>query len=126
MRQGKSKKGGKSKVEVEELVSKFKAFLFIYDIFRRERGLPAHVKNIFEVTSSMSDKLGRICRYVKHQERNDPKEDWPDGMTTEISGLLVYMIMILDYYNVDISSGMTLELKKAVKQHSKKIRKKPR
>ena len=67
----------------------------------------------------MSDKLGRICRYVKHQERNDPKSDWPEGMTTEMTGLLAYMILLKNYYNVDFVKGMELEFDKAVEQHKK-------
>ena len=106
-------------VQIEELISEFKTFLLIYDIFRKEQGLSANLENVFEITTSMQDKLGRICRYVKHQERNDPKPDWPEGMTMEMAGLLVYMIILLNYYDVDISDGMRLELKKALKQHVK-------
>ena len=107
-------------VKVDELAREFKNFLFIYDIFRKEQGLSANLKNVFEITSSMSDKLGRICRYVKHQERNDPKPDWPEGMTTEMAGLLLYMILLMNYYQVDITNGIRLELEKSVEQHAKK------
>jgi len=110
----------KDSIRPEEVVEAFNDFLTLYDFFRRENGLSSHIDNVHEIITSMTDKLGRICRYVKHFERNDPKEDWPDGMTEEMSGLLVYMIILKNYYGVDISNGMKKELNKAVEQHSKK------
>ena len=120
-----SKNQDKGKVEEFETISvmgvvrNFKHFLNSYDYWRHTNGLSANLKNIFETTTSMQDKLGRICRHVKHQERNDPKSDWPEGMTTEMAGLLVYMILLMNYYEIDIAEGMKLELEKAVQQHAK-------
>jgi len=108
----------KDSVRAEEVVKIFKEFDLLYSIFRKDNNLANNIDNVFEISSAMSDKLGRICRYIKHQERNDPKPDWPDGMTTEMSGLLIYMMMLLSYYKIDIGKGMELELNKAVQQHS--------
>lgn len=100
----------------------FDDFINVYDIWREENGLSVSVDNAYEITSSMADKLGRICRQVKHMERNDPKPDWPDGMTEDMVGLLVYMIMLKNHYNIDMTEGMKNEMEKAVEQHSKKER----
>ena len=110
---------------IEDLSPKDIAFLFHrflsgYDKWREDNNLSGSIENVHEIISSMTDKLGRIARYVKHQERNDPKPDWPDGMTTEMAGLLIYMIMLKNHYNVDILNGMKIELEKAIEQHSRK------
>jgi len=107
-------------IEAKDVVYLFNNFLSGYDKFRKDNGLSGSVDNVYEVLTAMADKLGRICRQVKHQERNDPKPDWPKGMTTEMAGLMVYMIMLKNFYDVDISDGMKIELDKAVEQHSKK------
>jgi len=115
----KGKMSCKDSVKAEKVVNAFKEFDFLYSAFRQDNKLADNIDNVFEITSAMSDKLGRICRYIKHQERNDPKPDWPDGMTIEMSGLLLYMMMLLSYYKIDIGKGMELELNKAVQQHRK-------
>ena len=102
----------------DNVVSDFNKFLKSYDIWRDFNGLSGSIDNVHEIVSAMTDKLGRIARQVKHQERNDPKPDWPDGMTSEMVGLLICMIILKNKYNVDISKGMKTELEKAIEQHS--------
>jgi len=106
-------------IEVEELVKSFKQFLFLYEIFRTENKLSGAIDNKYEITTSLADKVGRICRQVKHFERNDPKPDWPDGITEDISGVLIYLILLMNSYGLDLSTGLTNELAKSVEQHSK-------
>jgi len=106
-------------LKAKDVVHIFNEFLSGYNHWRKSNNLSGSISNVHEIISSMTDKLGRIARYVKHQERNDPKPDWPKGMTTEMAGLLIYMIMLKNHYDVDISKGMISELKKAVSQHSK-------
>lgn len=108
-------------VVVNDVVKLFNEFLNSYDFWRKNNNISGSIDNVYEILTAMTDKLGRICRYVKHQERNDPKSDWPEGMTSEMAGLLVYMIILKNYYNIDISDGMKKELEKAIKQHSKMI-----
>jgi len=40
-------------------------------------------------------------------------------MTTEMTGLLAYMILLKNHYNVDLVKGMGIEFDKAVEQHGK-------
>ena len=82
------------KVEPKDVIKEFKQFLETYKAFKTDHNLPYSLDNPYEILASMSDKLGRICRYIKHFERNDPKPDWPEGMTTEMTGLLSYMILL--------------------------------
>jgi len=118
------KKRAKKLIEVfkdevtDNVIRDLNHFLKSYDVWRNFNRLSGSIDNVYEIISAMTDKLGRIARQVKHQERKDPKPDWPDGMTTEIAGLLVYMIILQNHYNVDISNGMKIELEKAIEQHS--------
>ena len=107
--------------ETEDVVKFFNEFVNSYDLWREKNNISGSIDNAYEILTAMIDKLGRICRYVKHQERNDPKSDWPEGMSSEMVGLLVYMIVLKNYYDIDISEGMKKELEKAIKQHSKII-----
>jgi len=102
-----------------EVIWAFNKFLEAYNIFRKNNGLKSRIKNVHEIITAMTDKHGRICRYIKHQERKDPKPDWPNGMTMAASGYIVYLIMLLNYYGIDIQDGMDKELNEAVKQHKK-------
>ena len=108
-------------VAANDVVKLFNEFINGYDLWRKNNNISGSIDNVYEILTAMMDKLGRICRYVKHQERNDPKSDWPEGMTSEMAGLLVYMIILKNYYNIDISEGMKKELEKAIEQHSKMI-----
>ncbi|MFW5803783.1 MAG: hypothetical protein ACOCWG_00965 [bacterium] len=100
------------------VIDSFQSFLDAYHVFQSENNLLAKIENVFEITTSLSDKNGRICRYVKHQERNDPKKDWPEGMTSEMIGYIIYLIILKNYYNVDLLKGLKLELEKSIRQHS--------
>ena len=109
----------KPKVEPKDVIKEFKQFLKTYKSFKIDHNLPYSIDNPYEILTSMSDKLGRICRYIKHFERNDPKSDWPEGMIEAITGLFIYTLMLPDYYDVDLFDGMEAELIKAIEQHAK-------
>ena len=87
-----------------------------YDIWRREQKLP-DIKNPLLITTALADKLGRICRNVKHLERNDPRPLWLAELEDEMAGILVYMILLAKHYNLSISCGVSRELSKGVAQH---------
>ena len=97
----------------------FKAFEDTYKLFREDSGLNKKVKNIHEILTAMTDKHGRICRYIKHQERKDPKDNWQEEMASSLTGYLSYALMLFEYYGIDISKGMEKELNEAIKQHKK-------
>lgn len=103
---------------ISNVVDSFESFLNSYEEWRSMVGLSGKIDNAFEMTTALSDKNGRICRYVKHQERNDPKSDWPDGMASEMVGYIIYLIMLMKYYNIDLPKGIKFELLKSVKQHA--------
>ena len=106
--------------QVNNVVESFERFLLSYNLLRKMSGMDKNkIKNVHEILTGMTDKHGRICRYIKHQERNDPKTDWPKGMTMAMTGLLVYMIMLLEHYDIDIKEGMINELNEALKQYKK-------
>lgn len=104
----------------EKVVSTFNSFLYQYDLFREKNGLSGSVDNVYEALTAMSDKHGRICRQVKHFERDDAKSDWPEALTESLVGYLIYSLMILKKYDLDITDGMTQELQNAVEQHGEK------
>jgi len=102
------------------VASSFRDFVRQYHLFRKAYGLRGSIKNVHEVCNSMTDKHGRVCRYVKHQSRQDPKSDWPVGMIEAMMGYMVYMVMLLNYYEInskDLESGIINELEKALQQH---------
>ena len=101
----------------ENVAIAFNLFLLVYKDFRRVNGMKKKIKNVHEILTGMTDKHGRICRYIKHQERKDPKEDWPDGLATALVGYLVYAIMLLEKYKIEIKDSMKKELEESVKQH---------
>ena len=103
-----------------EVATKFQDFLDTYDSFRETNGLSGSIANVYEILSAMSDKHGRICRQIKHYERKDAKPDWPNGMTEAMIGYIVYMIMLLKKYDVNIKDGLIKELESSVAQYSKK------
>ena len=105
-------------VTADDVAKNFRHFIHSYEYWRKSNGLSGSIDNVHEIISAMTDKLGRIARQVKHQERNDPKADWPEGMTEEMSGLLIYMIILKNHYGVEIYEGMRNELNKAVEQHT--------
>ena len=108
-------------VAPEQVACAFEDFLNVYDNFRFVNHIGSGKKpNAFEICTAMMDKMGRISRQVKHFERNDPKEDWPDGLSEAMTGLLIYMLLLMNNYNLDIYDGMVIELKSAIKQYTKK------
>jgi len=111
------------KITTEEVVDQFLTFMGEYTLWRKQNGLPDASESVDRICNCMTDKHGRICRQIKHQERNDPKSDWPLGMTEAIMGYLVYMMMLLEKYgdsvNIqEIHQGFYNELNAALDQHS--------
>jgi len=107
----------KAQISPQDVSDKFKDFVNFYNDFRKCNGLTKGIDNVYEVLTGMTDKHGRICRQIKHLERNDPKPDWPDGMIEAMTGYLIYMLMILEKYDAEISEGMRKELKSAISQY---------
>lgn len=112
------------KIQPEDVIDELEFFFNLYESWRKQNGLGHNIKNVFEIFTGMIDKTARIGRYIKHQERKDPKPDWPDGMAECMMGAIVYMHLILKYYGNDIEfnnirQGFLNELNAAVKQHSK-------
>lgn len=105
-------------MEAKKVSEHFDFFLKCYSKFKHEYGLKETLDNSFEMTTAMADKLGRICREVKHLKRNDPRHNYKVTLSQEISGLIVYAIMIANKYSISIPEGMTEELEKAIDQHS--------
>ncbi len=101
------------------VIDSFSRFLSDYKAFNDENNIANNIDNAYEITTSLSDKVGRICRQVKHKERNDPKPDWPDGISSDMMGVIVYLIILKNKYNIDIEKGFETELKKAIEQHKK-------
>ena len=107
-------------IKPSDIAELFNNFIDCYDKFREDNGLSGSVDNIYEALTAMSDKHGRICRQIKHFERNDAKPDWPEGMTEAMVGYIIYALMVLKKYDLDISKGMINELQAAVDQHGNK------
>lgn len=108
--------------QINNVVDAFEKFLLSYNLYRRMADLNnKKIENVHEILTGMTDKHGRICRYIKHQERKDSKSDWPQGMTQGATGYLVYLILLLDHYNLKIKDGMISELKEAIKQYGSRI-----
>lgn len=102
---------------VREVVENFDSFLKTYKEFKKDHGLKLTLSNPFEITTALSDKIGRICREVKHKERNDPRPHYQSTISEETFGLIVYALMICDFYDSNVIFGMVKELQKAVDQH---------
>ena len=108
-------------LSANDVVYRLEQFFKYYDMWRWKKGLSGHIDNAYEITTSMADKVGRICRQIKHTERNDPKPDWPHGMVEDMAGLLTYMIILKNRYDLDdVSKGFLNEMEKAVEQHGDK------
>jgi len=107
-----------SEINSKDVIGAFNVFLDTYDQFRKDNNLKDKVNNPFELCTALMDKSGRMARQIKHFERNDPKDDWPNGLTEAICGYLIYVILLISHYNIDISSGFCKELESAVTQYS--------
>lgn len=104
-------------IDSSDVVEAFEVFLGCYNQFRISNGLKNKIKNVHEILTAMTDKHGRICRYIKHQERNDPKDNWQKEMVSSLTGYIIYMTMLLSYYGIDIKEGVISELNESIKQH---------
>jgi len=102
----------------EDVLAAFKEFLRVYDSFREGAGLAGKEMNPFEACTALGDKNGRICRHIKHTERNDPKDTWPDEMIEEGFGWITYFMLLVSHYNLNVENGILSELAKAIEQHS--------
>ena len=78
------------------------------------------IPNKHEPVSGCVDKLGRLTRHVKHNDRNDPKPDFPHAAVRAYAGLLAYLDIImeeLDISDADFVEGFSQELMKSAEQH---------
>jgi len=105
------------KTRVKDVINAWDKFILIYRKFRDSSGMSAPDYSAFEICTSLSDKHGRICRQIKHAERNDAKSDWPQGMTEAMAGYIVYLEMLLDKYKISASDGWRNELESALRQY---------
>jgi len=82
------------------------------------------LENVHEPVSGIVDKLGRLVRHVKHNDRNDPKPNYPDDAAESFQGILSYLDMIMENFDdlseEELTDGMLREMLKSVKQHTKK------
>ena len=80
-------------------------------------------KSLYEICAGLADKTGRICRELKHIERNDPHPEAVSKLLSAMAGVNIYMAMIAKKLiaagQLDCSMGMSEELKKARGQHKK-------
>jgi len=109
------------KTKIADVLKAWTKFLNTYRQFRRDNGLKKGDYNAFEICTSLSDKHGRICRQIKHTERNDSKDDCPNGMTEAMAGYIFYMEMLLDKYGTDMTVGLKNELESAIRQYQKPV-----
>jgi len=108
----------------DDVVEAWNNFLEVYGKFKSSNGLPESQMGAFEICTALTDKNGRIAREIKHFERNDPKPNFPSGLTEAMTGYLIYMLMLISRYNIKIDDGMKKELDSAVSQWSRFVDKK--
>lgn len=103
----------------EKTVKAFDEYLTSLAKFKIAAGLGS-VNNVHEVCNAMTDKHGRICRLIKHAERNDPKTGWRIELCKNLSGYLAYSEMIIEKYNLinTMHTGMKVEMMDSVSQHA--------
>lgn len=109
-----------SKHDTSDVERSFEFFLEELAKVRRDNNLSGEIKNPHEVCNAMTDKHGRVCREVKHFERNDARPGWPVEAGEEISGYMAYAFMLADHYGIDIVACFCSELEKAIEQHGGK------
>jgi len=112
----------KQEITTEIIADYLLNFFGMYSHWRESNGLNGSLENVHEILTSMTDKYGRICRQVKHKERNDPKDNWPTGMGEDLMGFLAYTHLLLNYYDEDIDiedirQGLINELNASIEQH---------
>ncbi len=107
----------KKSVKVQDVINAWDNFIKTYRNFRDSSGMSSPNYSAFEICTSLSDKHGRICRQIKHAERNDAKFDWPQGMTEAMAGYIIYLEMLLDKYKISASDGWRSELESALRQY---------
>ena len=109
------------KVTSEEVADAFEEFVSTYESFRESNGLKKGIPDPYEMLVAMSDKHGRVCRQIKHYERDEPKSDWPNAVGEAFTGYIIYMIMVLRKYNIKIAEGMAAELESSARQHAQSL-----
>jgi len=112
--------GAEIKDHAENVAVSYDVFRGFYSRFRRKAGLPPARKDAYEMTTALADKLGRLCRIVKHLERKDPLKNSTAMMEECVAGMVVYLEMLAQRYKLDLMSGFARELMKAVVQHGNK------
>jgi len=104
-------------------IKKYILFQREFRIFKQEANLKK-LENVHEPVSGIVDKLGRLVRHVKHNDRKDPKPNYPEDAAECFQGVISYLDMIMENFD-DMSEdqlvdGMLKEMMKSVKQHTKK------
>ena len=108
------------KTTAEDVGNAWNMFVATMLKFRQQNNMKKFDGSLYEICTSLGDKHGRICRYVKHSERNDPKPDHPEGMWKEMAGYINYLTIMQDVYGMDIGYGIESELSSSVGQYGGK------
>jgi hypothetical protein len=106
--------------DAKDVAAAYDLFRAFYRRFRKRARLAAARGNAYEVTTALADKVGRICRLVKHSKRHDPIPQMQQQMEETVAGIVVYLEMLVKLYTLDMKAGFRRELMKAVLQHVKK------
>ena len=106
--------------DAENTAAAYDLFETYYARFRKRAKLAATKGNAYELTTALADKTGRICRLVKHAQRNDPVPNTKENLEDSVAGVVVYLEMLVKKFELDMLAGFKRELTKAVIQHVKK------
>jgi hypothetical protein len=104
--------------DVKAVVKAFRHFLKVYYLFKKEHKLAHTYDDAKDMTLALMAKAGNIARLVKHEQRNDPKPDYLNGLERDMFGSIAYMTVIAARYGIEFDDGMAAELLSAVEQHA--------
>jgi len=108
-------------LDAENVAVSYDLFQDFYRRFRKAANLPDACSDVYEITTALADKTGRICRLVKHFRRGDDLDNTEDQLEDNIVGIIIYMEMLVRDFGLDMILGFKRELMKAVVQHGKKL-----
>lgn len=103
---------------IDDVIKNWQVFQQSIQDFKKENNMEPFNGSPFEICTALGDKHGRICRQVKHKERQDAKPDWPKGFLQAMAGYLNYMMMLCDLYDKDLSLGLREELESSLHQYA--------
>lgn len=78
------------------------------------------IKDTGEACMGLTDKIGRVCRQLKHIIRKDPKPDARREVEDAMGGALVYLMLLAERHELSLGDGLSRELHKAMEQHKEK------